>query len=208
MSQKLVSKLFENNIISVNVERPYLYASGLRGPIYCDNRKILGNPNLRDLFARELVEKISSLDVDELIIGAMATGAIGLGALVADRLNKPLVYIRSKGKVHGTGNLIEGDSGIGLNVVLIEDLINQGGSVEKGASEVRENSRLNLSAIVCLIDYKFQASREKLTGLNVPVLSLVSFSDILEYLGNINIELADQVNLWHQDPLDWSTNFS
>ena len=190
MPQNLVKKLFEHNIISVNVDQPYLYASGLKGPIYCDNRKILGNHELRNLFAEELVKVIEGLKVNDLVVGAMATGAIGLGSIAADRLSSPFIYIRSKSKGYGAGNLIEGDADKGQNVVLLEDLINQGGSVEKGALELVNNSRFNLSAIVCLVNYEFEASREKLTGLNVPVLSLVSFSDILEYLSNVKSEVS------------------
>ena len=140
------------------------------------------------------------------VLGAMATGAIGLGSIAADRLSSPFIYIRSKSKGYGAGNLIEGDADKGQNVVLLEDLINQGGSVEKGALELVNNSRFNLSAIVCLVNYEFEASREKLTGLNVPVLSLVSFSDILEYLSNVKSEVAEQVDLWHKNPVGWSDN--
>ena len=166
MSQYLVSKLVELGAIQFDFEDGFVYASGKKGPVYCDTRKIIGDPLIRNIFVDALVEKVKQLGKADAF-GAMATGAISLGALVADRLNLPFFYVRSSTKEYGKNNQIEGlnENGFGdKKVILFEDLINSGGSVLKGANALK-SAGFTLTNILSLVDYNFSNANEALRSI-------------------------------------------
>ncbi len=199
MNQSLVNELIELGAIQFNFEEGFTYASGKVGPIYCDTRKIVGDPKVRDIFVSSLVQSVDKLDgVDA--VGAMATGAISLGAILADRLDLPFFYVRSVAKSYGKNNQIEGldTSKRGVRkVILFEDLINSGGSVAKGASAVKK-AGYDLIHILSLVDYSFQKSKDALRCF-CPFSSLIDFETIISSIPAEESDKKNKLVSWHKE---------
>mgnify|MGYP000549359461 FL=1 len=138
LKKDFASKLLNVKAIKLQPNDPFTWASGWKSPFYCDNRKTLSYPELRNFVKLELVHTILEHFPQAEAVAGVATGAIAQGALVADELNKPFVYVRSKAKDHGMGNLIEGELEKGTKVVVVEDLISTGGSSLKAVAALRE----------------------------------------------------------------------
>ena len=153
-AHKVAEFLLQIKAIKLNVSSPYTWASGIQSPIYCDNRKPLSYPNIRTYIRQKytdtLVEKFGKPDV----IAGVATGGIAQGALIAQDLGLPFVYVRTSPKEHGMGNLIEGDVSKGQNVVVIEDLISTGGSSLKAVEALKE-AGCNVKGLVAIFTYGF-----------------------------------------------------
>ena len=199
MSQSLVNELIELGAIQFNFDEGFTYASGKVGPIYCDTRKIIGDPKVRDIFVNALVQSVEKLDgVDA--VGAMATGAISLGAILADRLDLPFFYIRSAAKAYGKNNQIEGldtNKTAGKKVILFEDLINSGGSVAKGASAVKK-AGYDLIHIISLVDYSFQKAKDALRDF-CPASSLIQFENIISSISSEESDKKNKLVSWHKE---------
>ncbi len=161
--EKLVSYLLQSNAIKLQPANPFTWASGWKSPIYCDNRKTLSYPDvrsyIRDSFVKLIVEKFGRPDV----IAGVATGAIAQGALVADVMDLPFVYIRASAKTHGLENLIEGDLRPGQKTVVVEDLVSTGGSSLKAVEAVRL-AGAEVTGMVAIFTYGFPRGRKKLQG--------------------------------------------
>ena len=205
MANELVNCLIECGCIDFFQEEPFQYASGTVGPIYCDNRKILGFPRERNIFVNSLISLIEKTNIEFDLIAGMATGGVPIAAIIADRLNLPFCYVRSSAKGHGKAQLVEGKYDQGMKVILIEDLINQGGSVNKGAQTVLQ-SGLNLQGIFSLVNYSFSTAEDLLKDYNCPVLSLVCFNDLKQHIlesDNLSTNLLEHLQDWHKDPKNW-----
>ena len=155
----------------------FVYASGLKGPIYCDNRLILGSPELRNATLKELLQILNAANIEFEAIMSMATGAIALGGLLADRLDQPLGYVRSQKKGHGKGAMIEGGVDKSKKILVFEDLINQGSSIKKGIEALREEG-YEIVGVLSIVNYEFDVVKEYFTQENIPLLSVIGFSDI------------------------------
>ena len=140
LKRDFASRLLQVKAIKLQPNNPFTWASGWLSPFYCDNRKTLSYPELRNYVKLELVHKVLECFPEAEVVAGVATGAIAQGALVADELNLPFVYVRSKPKDHGLENLIEGDLKPGMKVVVIEDLISTGGSSLKAVEAIRSNA--------------------------------------------------------------------
>ena len=138
LKKDFASKLLNVKAIKLQPNDPFTWASGWKSPFYCDNRKTLSYPGLRNFVKLELVHAVLEHFPEAEAVAGVATGAIAQGALVADELNLPFVYVRSKAKDHGMGNLIEGELEKGSKVVVVEDLISTGGSSLKAVAALRE----------------------------------------------------------------------
>jgi len=188
-----------------NVAQPFLYASGLRGPIYCDNRILLAHPKERTLIAEYLVSFVAQHDLKFDYVAGMATAAIAWATLLADRLNKPLLYIRSKAKDHGTKKLVEGFFTKGATALVIEDLVNQGSSLGSAVVQAREEG-LVIKQSLSLVDYEMTKARETFSEVALQHFSLTNFSSVLseaEAQSLLTIEEVLEAKRWHQNPEQW-----
>ncbi len=201
----IAEKLLQINAIKLNPANPFTWASGWKSPIYCDNRKILSFPEVRDLVKNEFVslfkEKFGKADV----IAGVATGAIAHGALVADLLNLPFIYIRSASKTHGLENLIEGVLEDGQKVVVIEDLISTGGSSIKAVEAIRERNA-EVLGMLAIFSYGFNQAIVNFKKVNCTLYTLTNYDSLLEKAiktGYIQANQLENLNEWRRQPEKW-----
>jgi len=202
----VAEKLLKIKAVKLQPSNPFIWASGWKSPIYCDNRKTLSYPSLRNLIkieiSRVILENFDKVDA----IAGVATGAIAQGALVADQLGLPFVYIRSTPKDHGLENLIEGDLKPGQRVVVIEDLISTGGSSLKAVEAVRKDG-CEVVGMVAIFSYGFQVAEDKFKAANVPLITLTNYNAVLEEAVNTKYILAEEIDTlkkWKKDPAKWN----
>jgi len=201
----VAGELLKIKAVKLQPTNPFTWASGWKSPIYCDNRKTLSYPAVRNLVKMELVRIISEKYKDANAIAGVATGAIAQGALVADILGLPFVYVRSAPKDHGLENLIEGELKPGSKVVVIEDLVSTGGSSLK-AVEVIRNSGCEVMGMVAIFTYGFQTAEQQFKKANVPLTTLSNYDVVIEEALKIKyIDREDVAVLreWRKDPANW-----
>lgn len=198
-------KLLGIKAIKLQPENPFTWASGWKSPFYCDNRKTLSFTELRTFvkteLARLLLENFPEVDA----VAGVATGAIPQGALVADLLNKPFVYVRSKPKDHGLENLIEGELPQGSKVVVIEDLISTGGSSLKAVEAIRKSGS-EVVGMIASYTYGFPVAEQAFKDANVRLLTLTNYEAVLAVAlesGYITEEQIPMLNEWRRDPANW-----
>lgn len=185
---------------------PFVYASGLKGPLYCDNRLIMSDLMARSLVTKGFFELIKKQELAPDLLVAMATAGIAPTAFLAHKMQLPMLYVRSKAKAHGTSQLIEGRYQKGQKVILIDDLVNQASSISKGAQVLRD-AGLELMMCLSIVDYQMPQARKNLAQFGeVSLCSLVGFTDIVDYLKeqNFDSEQIDALKKWHLDPSSWS----
>ncbi|MCM1108380.1 MAG: orotate phosphoribosyltransferase [Clostridium sp.] len=200
------AKLLKVKAIKLQPTNPFTWASGWKSPFYCDNRKTLSYPPLRNFvkieFSRIIEENFPDVDA----IAGVATGAIPQGALVADVLNLPFVYVRSKPKDHGLENLIEGELKPGMKVVVVEDLISTGGSSLKAVEAIRNNG-CEVVGMVAAYTYGFATATEAFTKANVKLVTLTNYEAVVEEaarIGYISEADIDVLHEWRKDPAHWN----
>lgn len=202
----LAEKLLQITAIKLQPENPFVWASGWNSPIYTDNRKTLSYPDVRNFIKVEMARTILENFGDAQYIAGVATGAIAIGALVADTLGLPYIYVRSTPKDHGLENLIEGNLKPGSKVVVVEDLISTGGSSLKAVEAIR-NAGCEVVGMTAIFNYEFPISAKRFTDSNVDVISLSNYSAMLEaalatnYIRQEDIETLKE---WRKDPGNWS----
>ncbi len=202
----LAEKLLKIRAIILQPANPFTWASGWNSPIYTDNRKTLSYPEIRSLIKVELCRMILEHYGRPDAIAGVATGAIAQGALVADTLGLPYVYVRSAPKDHGLENLIEGNLTPGMNVVVIEDLISTGKSSLKAVEAVR-NAGCNVTGMAAIFTYDFPQAQEAFRQANVNLVTLSNYGAMLEsalesnYISDSDVETLRQ---WRQDPENWA----
>lgn len=198
-------KLLKIKAIKLQPDNPFTWASGWKSPFYCDNRKTLSYPDLRSFVKTELSRVIMENFEDVDAIAGVATGAIPQGALVADVLNKPFVYVRSKPKDHGLENLIEGELKPCMKVVVVEDLISTGGSSLKAVDAIRNNG-CEVIGMVAAYTYGFDAAKEAFKKANVQLITLTNYEAVLDVAlktGYITENQVSVLNTWRKDPSQW-----
>ncbi len=201
----VAEKLLKIKAVKLQPANPFTWASGWKSPIYCDNRKTLSYPSLRNLIKIEITHAILENFPDVEAIAGVATGAIAQGALVAEELGLPFVYIRSSPKDHGLENLIEGDLKPGQKVVVIEDLISTGGSSLKAVNAVRNNGS-EVLGMVGIFSYGMPISTEKFKENDVKLITLTHYDAILEEAlatEYITKEEVETLKEWRKDPANW-----
>lgn len=202
---EVARKLLQIKTIKIQPANPFTWASGWKSPIYCDNRKILSYPETRTFICEKFVEVISRKYPDAEVIAGVATGAVAHGALVADRLGLPFVYIRPKPKDHGLENLIEGDLKPGQKVVIIEDLVSTGSSSLKAAEAVIHAGG-DVMGMVAIFSYSFPKAKENFKKANIELTSLSRYQVLIEQaleLGEISSEQVESLMIWREDPENW-----
>ncbi len=205
LKKDFASKLLKVKAIKLQPNNPFTWASGWKSPFYCDNRKTLSYPDLRNYVKLELVHAILEQFPEAEAVAGVATGAIAQGALVADELNLPFVYVRSKPKDHGLENLIEGELKPGMKVVVVEDLISTGGSSLKAVEAIRKNA-CEVVGMVASYTYGFPVAKEAFENAGVKLVTLTDYehvvSEALEtgYIAESDVELLHE---WRKDPANW-----
>lgn len=199
------SKLLEVKAIKLQPENPFTWASGWKSPFYCDNRKTLSFPALRGFVKTELTRLILENFPEATAVAGVATGAIAQGALVADQLNLPFAYVRSKPKDHGLANLIEGELPQGAKVVVVEDLISTGGSSLKAVEAIR-NAGFEVVGMVASYTYGFPVAQQSFADAGVKLVTLTCYEAVLEVAletGYISDSQIPTLNQWRNDPANW-----
>ncbi|GAA0876239.1 orotate phosphoribosyltransferase [Wandonia haliotis] len=203
---KVAEFLLQIKAIKLNVAQPFTWASGWKSPIYCDNRKTLSYPNirtfLRQSYSQAILEKFGKPDV----IAGVATGGIAQGALVAQELGIPFIYVRSSAKGHGLGNQIEGVFEEGQNVVVIEDLISTGGSSLKAVEALKE-AGCNVKGLVAIFTYGFAVAEENFEKADCPYITLSNYDFLIEQALHSNyVTESDLESLreWKENPSEWT----
>ncbi|MES2621218.1 MAG: orotate phosphoribosyltransferase [Bacteroidota bacterium] len=206
VAREVAEYLLEIKAVVLNAKEPFTWASGLKSPIYCDNRKTLSYPKVRTYLKTAFAETIAEEFKNCEVIAGVATAGIPHGALVADVLNKPFVYVRDKAKGHGLGNQIEGKLDKGQKVVVIEDLISTGGSSLKAVEALKEAGAevLGLGAI---FTYGFEKSVQAFEQAACKYFTLCDYStllDVAQRLDYIKEEDKDTLIKWYQAPDKWA----
>ena len=184
---------------------PFTWASGWKSPFYCDNRKTLSYPGLRNFVKLELVHAVLEHFPEAEAVAGVATGAIAQGALVADELNLPFVYVRSKAKDHGMGNIIEGELEKGSKVVVVEDLISTGGSSLKAVAALRE-AGYEVVGMVASYTYGFPVAAEAFAEAGVRLETLTDYDHVVAeavatgYIAESDVEVLAE---WRKNPSEW-----
>jgi orotate phosphoribosyltransferase len=205
LEQILAKKLLQIKAIKLQPANPFIWASGWKSPIYCDNRKTLSYPATRNFIKLELARTILEEYPTVTAIAGVATGAIAQGAMVAEELNLPFVYIRATPKDHGLENLIEGDLKPGSKVVVIEDLISTGGSSLKAVEAIR-NAGCHVVGMIAIFTYGFPVAEKKFEEAKVKLKTLCNYDAILDealktdYIDESEIKTLQE---WRKAPDTW-----
>ncbi len=205
IGKQLAKSLLQINAIILQPGNPFTWASGWRSPIYCDNRKILSFPKSRTYIRQSLVKVISKHYGSANVIAGVATGAIAHGALVAEEMGLPFIYVRSAKKEHGNQNRIEGAYNSGQSVIVIEDLISSGKSSLEAVEALRKEG-LNVKGLISIFTYGFDTAAKNFKKANCEFISLCNYSTLLQvavkqdYIKQSDLEVLEK---WRKNPSKW-----
>ena len=205
LSRNIAQNLIQIKAIKFNTTNPFTWASGIKSPIYCDNRKTLSFPKVRNIIKKAFIEKIKENFPDTEIIAGVATGAIAQGALVADELNLPFIYVRPDAKSHGLKNMIEGTIEKGKKVVIIEDLVSTGGSSLKAVDAIRKEE-CKILGMVAIFTYGFNIAKENFKKADCKLITLSNYDDLVklaEETGYIEKKELSTLIEWKKNPEKW-----
>lgn len=207
MRKEIAESLLEIEAVSLQPDNPFTWSSGLKSPIYCDNRLTLSYPAVRRKVAKGLTDLIEQHFPETEMVAGTATAGIPHAAWVSERMDLPMCYVRSKAKGHGKGNQIEGKVTEGQKVVVVEDLISTGGSVIEAVQALR-NAGCQVLGVVSIFTYELAKGEHQLKSANIEAYSLTDFSTlakIAEQKGLITKENLSSLEEWKQNPTDWAT---
>ena len=205
IEKNVAERLLKIKAVKLQPNNPFVWASGWKSPIYCDNRKTLSYPTIRTYIKNALVRTILDLYPNAEVIAGVATGAIAQGALVADELGLPFIYVRSSPKDHGLENLIEGDLRPRQKVVVIEDLISTGGSSLKAVDAIRKDGS-EVLGMVAIFTYGFSTAEEKFKNAKVKLTALSNYDAVLTEALATNYILENDLETlreWRKNPSAW-----
>jgi len=201
----VAEKLLQVNAVKLNPKEPFTWASGWKSPIYCDNRKLLGYPYVRDFIKSEMCNVIFEKFPEAELLAGVATAGIAWGAMASDQLKLPYIYVRPKPKEHGLGNQIEGYYEKGMKTIIIEDLISTGKSSLQVVDVVR-NAGLDVIGMVSIFTYGFEAAATACSDAGVPTISLTNYPTLIELAiekGTIDPEDQNTLLNWSKNPSEW-----
>lgn len=202
---KVAEFLLQIKAIELRPDQPFTWASGWKSPIYCDNRKTLSFPKIRTYIRQEFVNVINEEYGKPDVIAGVATGGIAIGALIAQDLGLPFVYVRSAEKGHGLGNRIEGAVESGQSVVVIEDLVSTGKSSLSAVDALRK-AGLTIKGMVAIFSYGFDVARQNFQEAGVSLHTLTNYDTLLkqavsaEYIGT---NMVEELQKWRANPAEW-----
>lgn len=206
-AERAAQILLDINAVCLSPQEPFTWASGLKSPIYTDNRLIMSYPKERREIESLLAQKIKETYPDVQIIAGTATAGIPHAAFVADQLDLPMIYVRSAAKDHGKGRAIEGKLEVDDKVVLIEDLVSTGRSVLNAAKQIQE-AGAQVLGVVSIFNYQLAAGQAAFDQAHIALDSLTSYSTLLDVASQDETIKAyrQSLDLWYQDPQAWSDN--
>ena len=207
-NQRIAESLLQIDAVKLNIENPFTWASGWKSPIYCDNRKILSFPTIRDHIKCELSNLIFDKFPDTELIAGVATAGIAWGALVADQLKLPFIYVRPTPKEHGLGNQIEGQYIAKQKTIIIEDLISTGKSSIKVVNALKQVD-LEVLGIVSIFNYGFKEAINAFETVGIPSYSLSNYDLLVNTAIEKKIISPDVLNdliSWRENPSEWMKN--
>lgn len=199
-------KLLQLKAFKFQLNNPFKWANGWLAPLYCDDRKVLSYPKMRDFVRLELARTIAELYPDADVIAGIATNAIAHGVLVAEQLSLPFVYVHPTPKDHGLENQIEGDLRPRQSVVIVENQVNTGNNCTKVVEALRNNG-CNVLGVVTIFDYEFPTTQRKLSKLEVDLTSLTNMDTVLHQafcMGMITQDEKDSIKEWQKHPSKWN----
>ena len=204
VSAKLAQKLLQIKAIKLSPSEPFTWASGIKSPIYCDNRVTLSYPEIRT-FVKIALSILSEQLEDYDTVAGVATAGIAHGALIADYIKKPFIYVRSKAKGHGRENLIEGDFSRAKKVLVVEDLISTGGSSIQAVKALRAEG-IEVVGVIALFSYEFEKAKKNFEAANCPYLTVSEYSTMLTQAKKTNYITDEEyatLQDWSKDPSGW-----
>ncbi len=204
----VAEKLLQINAIKLSPQQPFTWASGWKSPIYCDNRKVLSYPYIRDFIKSEMCSVIFEKFPEADVLAGVATAGIAWGAMAADQLKLPYVYVRPKPKEHGLGNQIEGQLEKGQKVLVIEDLISTGKSSLQ-VCDVLKEAGVEVIGMVSIFTYGFPVAEEAFKASGIPYYSLTNYQNLIDLALEKSIVGPDEQNTllnWRADPSNWMRN--
>ena len=205
IGKQVAKTLLQINAIILQAENPFTWVSGWKSPIYCDNRKILSFPESRTFIRQSLASVIQKKYGSSNLIAGVATGAIAYGALVAEEMGLPFIYVRSGKKGHGKQNMIEGTYTSGQSVIVIEDLISSGKSSLEAVDALQKEG-LNVKGLISIFTYGFDAATKNFKKADCEFISLCNYSTLLqeavkqEYINKTDLETLEK---WRENPSKW-----
>jgi len=203
---KVAEFLLQIKAIKLNPKDPFTWASGIKSPIYCDNRVTLSHPKIRTFIRQGYAESIIDHFGKPDVIAGVATGGIAQGALVAQELGIPFIYVRSEAKSHGRGNQIEGHFEPGQKVVVIEDLISTGGSSLKAVEALRA-ADLDVKGLIAIFTYDLSIAHENFANAECPYITLSDYDTMISKALSSNLisdEELESLKSWRENPKDWA----
>ena len=201
----VAEKLLQINAIKLSPQEPFTWASGWKSPIYCDNRKVLSFPYIRDFIKSEMCSVIFEKFPEANVLAGVATAGIAWGAMAADQLKLPYIYVRPKPKEHGLGNQIEGNLRKGQKVLVIEDLISTGKSSLQ-VCDVLKEAEADVIGMVSIFTYGFEVADNAFKAANIPYQSLTNYQTLIDLALEKGIVVAGEQNTllkWRVDPANW-----
>lgn len=204
-AKAVAEKLLQVNAVKLNPENPFTWASGWKSPIYCDNRKVLSFPFVRDFIKSELCNVVFEKFPEAGLLAGVATAGIAWGAMVSDQLKLPYVYVRPKPKEHGLGNQIEGSYEAGQKVVVIEDLVSTGKSSLQ-VVDVLKAAGLEIEGMVSIFTYGFPVASEMFAKAGIVYYPLTDYPTLIGLAAEKRIISSDQMEIllkWRDDPAGW-----
>lgn len=204
-AKAVAEKLLQVNAIKLSPEQPFTWASGWKSPIYCDNRKVLSFPFIRDFIKSEMCNVVFEKFPGAELLAGVATAGIAWGAMAADQLKLPYIYVRPKPKEHGLGNQIEGSYEAGQKVVVIEDLVSTGKSSLQVVDVLKEQG-LEVIGMVSIFTYGFRVATEAFHKASLSYYSLTDYPTLIELASSKGIIAGDQQEVllkWREDPANW-----
>jgi orotate phosphoribosyltransferase len=204
VSAELAQKLLQIKAIKLSPSEPFTWASGIKSPIYCDNRVTLSYPEIRT-FVKIALSTLSEQLEDYDTVAGVATAGIAHGALIADYIKKPLIYVRSKAKGHGRENLIEGDFSRAKKVLVVEDLISTGGSSIQAVEALRAEG-IEVVGVIALFSYEFEKAKKNFEAANCPYLTVSGYRTMLTQAKKTNYITDEEyatLQDWSKDPSGW-----
>lgn len=207
LGQQIAEYLLQIKAIKLNPANPFTWASGIKSPIYCDNRKILSHPQLRNFVRDGFVEIIHDKFPDTEVIAGVATGAIAMGALVAEKMDLPFIYVRSSAKGHGLQNTIEGDFDASKKILVIEDLVSTGKSSLAAVKALRDTGA-EVLGMVAIFSYLLDIAAANFQDANCHLETLSDYDKLIKKAIDLNYIKPDQLETlkaWRKHPNDWKT---
>lgn len=208
IAKNVAKVLLEVNAVKLSPKSPFTFVSGIKSPIYCDNRQVIGFPEGRTTVVEGFIEVLKDMEYD--IIAGTATAGIPWSAFIADRLNKPMSYIRSQKKEHGAGKQIEGADVKGKKVIVIEDLISTGGSSFVAVEAARE-AGAEVIGVLAIFTYEFEKAKKTFEDGNCQLLSLSNFTTLVNVAsenGYIEKEDISMILDWNKDTKAWAEKYN